>query len=138
MPTIDTIAAGDTLPEHRHCPGNVDLFLYNAVLWNAHRVHFDHLYATQVDGYPALLIDGPLQGDWMTQCLVEWMGETGTLLEFEYANRKAAFLGETLRVGGRVLAVDRAAGEVEVEVFVRNERDEVIAPGRARIGLAPA
>lgn len=136
MPTLRTVHDDDLLPERKHRPGNVDLFLYNAVLWNAHRIHYDHEYATQVEGYPALVIDGPLQGDWMTQCVVEWLGDNGSIVEFEYSNRKAAYLGETLRTGGRVLRVDTDTGEVELEVFVRNEADEVISPGRAVVRLS--
>jgi hydroxyacyl-ACP dehydratase HTD2-like protein with hotdog domain len=136
MARIESIREGELLPDRSHKPGNVDLFLYNAALWNAHRIHFDHQYATEVEGYPALVIDGPLQGDWMTQVVMEWIGEKGTLLEFEYSNRKAAYLGETLTVGGRVVGIDRQAGEVEIELFVRNEADEVISPGRAKVGFS--
>ena len=132
---IRTIHDDDLLPERTHRPGNVDLFLYNAVLWNAHRIHYDHEYATQVEGYQALVIDGPLQGDWMTQCVVEWLGDDGNIVEFEYSNRQAAYLGETLRAGGRVVRVDSDLGEVELELFVRNEADEVISPGRAVVRL---
>ena len=135
MLDIRTIHDDDLLPERTHRPGNVDLFLYNAVLWNAHRIHYDHQYATQVEGYPALVIDGPLQGDWMTQCVVEWLGDDGNIVEFEYSNRQAAYVGETLRAGGRVVRVDSDLGEVELELFVRNEADEVISPGRAVVRL---
>lgn len=138
MPTLATVHDGDLLPERKHQPGNVDLFLYNAVLWNAHRIHYDHEYATQVERYPALVIDGPLQGDWMTQCVVEWLGDDGSIVEFEYSNRKAAYLGETLRTGGCVVRVDTDTSDVELDVFVRNEADEIISPGRAVVRLSRA
>ena len=57
---------GDALPERSHCPDNVQLMLYNAALWNAHRIHFDEPYAKDVEGYPGLVIAGPLIGDWIT------------------------------------------------------------------------
>lgn len=38
----------------------VALFKYSALLGVAHRIHFDYPYATQVEGYPGLLIHGPL------------------------------------------------------------------------------
>ena len=50
QPDIDTLEVGDALPETRHTPDNVQLFFYNAVLWNAHRIHYDLPYATEVEG----------------------------------------------------------------------------------------
>ena len=36
------------------------LFRFSAVTINAHRIHYDHPYATQVEGYPDLVVQGPL------------------------------------------------------------------------------
>lgn len=38
----------------------VALFKYSALLGVAHRIHFDYPYATLVEGYPGLVIHGPL------------------------------------------------------------------------------
>lgn len=131
-----SIETGEKLPEREHCPTNVQLMLYNAALWNAHRIHFDEPYAKEVEGYPGLVIAGPMIGDWLNQCVEEWLGERGRLVAIEYSNRVAAYIGETLVSGGTVTGVDEDAGEVTVEVFVRNEAGEVIAPGvaTARLG----
>ncbi|GIS02166.1 MAG: hypothetical protein CM15mP103_07170 [Gammaproteobacteria bacterium] len=48
--------------------------LYNASLWNGHRIHFDMPYATEVEGYPGLVVAGPLMGDWLHQVVDEWLG----------------------------------------------------------------
>ncbi len=135
MPTRDTIRVDDALPERDHVATNVSLFLYNAVVWNAHRIHYDERYATEVEKHPGIVIDGPLQGDWLTQAVLDWLGDDGTLVEFEYANRRAAMLGEILTAGGRVTAID--GDEVTLELFIRNERGEVTTPGRAVVRLAP-
>jgi 3-methylfumaryl-CoA hydratase len=37
------------------------LFRFSALTYNAHRIHYDRGYATQVEGYPGLLVHGPLQ-----------------------------------------------------------------------------
>jgi 3-methylfumaryl-CoA hydratase len=37
------------------------LFRYSALTFNGHRIHYDHPYATGVEGYPGLLVHGPLQ-----------------------------------------------------------------------------
>jgi 3-methylfumaryl-CoA hydratase len=39
---------------------SVMLFRYSALIFNGHRIHFDHTYATEVTGYPGLVVHGPL------------------------------------------------------------------------------
>jgi 3-methylfumaryl-CoA hydratase len=41
-------------------PDPVLLFRYSAVTFNSHRIHYDHPYATGVEGYPGLVVHGPL------------------------------------------------------------------------------
>ena len=36
------------------------LFRYSAVTFNGHRIHYDHPYVTQEEGYPGLVVHGPL------------------------------------------------------------------------------
>ena len=128
---LQGLKPGDLLPEREFKPDNIQLFFYNAALWNAHRIHFDYPYATEVEGYPGLVIAGPLLGDWLNQCVTDWVADDGVLASIEYSNRKASYIGETLRSGGRVLSIDLDKGEVELEVTIKNEADEVIAPGVA-------
>lgn len=131
MTNINDIKAGDRLPEREFTPTNVSLFFYNAAIWNAHRIHYDETYTTAVEGHPGIVIDGPLQGDWLTQVVVEWMGEDGELVEFEYSNRKACYLGDSLTSGGVVKAVDTASGEVTLEIFIADAQGNVTSPGSA-------
>jgi len=41
-------------------PDPVLLFRYSAVTFNSHRIHYDHPYVTRVEGYPGLVVHGPL------------------------------------------------------------------------------
>jgi 3-methylfumaryl-CoA hydratase len=43
------------------------LFRFSALTYNAHRIHYDRDYATTVEGYPGLLIHGPLQAMTMAE-----------------------------------------------------------------------
>ncbi|MDP5070894.1 MAG: hypothetical protein NWQ45_08340 [Congregibacter sp.] len=133
---LSQLQVGDALPERSHKPDNVQLMLYNAAIWNGHRIHFDEPYAKDVEGYPGLVIAGPLLGDWLHQCLTQWLGEDGVIASIEYSNRVASYIGETLVAGGCVTAVDSEKGTAEVEVFLRNEADEVITPGKAVVSFS--
>jgi 3-methylfumaryl-CoA hydratase len=44
----------------RIVPDEVLLFRYSALTFNGHRIHFDRRYATEVEGYPGLVVHGPL------------------------------------------------------------------------------
>ena len=41
-------------------PDPVLLFRYSALTFNGHRIHYDRQYATEVEGYPGLVVHGPL------------------------------------------------------------------------------
>lgn len=131
MARIDTIQPDDELPERLFEPDTIQLFLYNAALWNAHKIHFDHPYATEEEGYPGLVVPGPLMGDWLAQSVLEWLGDDGILASISYTNRKYSCLGEVLRSEGKVLSVDPETREVEIEVNILNAAGEIVIPGQA-------
>ena len=41
-------------------PDDILLFRYSALTFNGHRIHYDRRYVTQVEGYPGLIVHGPL------------------------------------------------------------------------------
>lgn len=131
MPKFNDIKPGDALPERRYVPTNVSLFLYNAAIWNAHRIHYDEIYTKEVEKHPAVVVDGPLQGDWLTQAVLNWLGDDGELVEFEYSNRRSGYIGDTMLSGGKVESIDPKKKQAEFSLYVKVEGGDVTAPGRA-------
>jgi len=43
-------------------PDPVTLFRFSALTFNGHRIHYDRKYSTEVEGYPGLVLHGPLIG----------------------------------------------------------------------------
>jgi 3-methylfumaryl-CoA hydratase len=41
-------------------PDDVLLFRYSALTFNGHRIHYDRRYVTGIEGYPGLVVHGPL------------------------------------------------------------------------------
>ena len=130
---ISELTVGEALPERSYTATNVSLFLYNAAIWNPHRIHYDEPYTTDVEKHPGVVIEGPLQGDWLNQVVVNWMGDSAALTSFNYSNRRASYLGETLTSGGAISAIDKDAGTVDLELFIKNENGDVITPGTAQV-----
>lgn len=51
-------------------PAPVDpvlLFRFSALTYNAHRIHYDAAYASEVEKYPGLVVHGPLQAIWIME-----------------------------------------------------------------------
>ncbi len=50
-------------------PDDVLLFRYSALTFNGHRIHYDRRYVTEVEGYPGLVVHGPLQATLLVDLL---------------------------------------------------------------------
>jgi 3-methylfumaryl-CoA hydratase len=63
------------------------LFRFSALTYNAHRIHYDRDYARHVEGYPGLVVHGPLQALAMTETARAarfGAGQHNGSLHFEY------------------------------------------------------
>jgi 3-methylfumaryl-CoA hydratase len=55
------VKASEGAPWQREIvPDDVLLFRYSALTFNGHRIHYDRRYVTEVEGYPGLIVHGPL------------------------------------------------------------------------------
>ena len=60
-PVPPPLAAPDGFAwERRIKADDVLLFRYSALTFNGHRIHYDRKYVTEVEGYPGLIVHGPL------------------------------------------------------------------------------
>ncbi len=76
-------------------PDPVLLFRYSAVTFNSHRIHYDQPYATGVEGYPGLVVHGPL----IATLLVDLLRRNRPRARLErYAFRALRPLYDTARV----------------------------------------
>ncbi len=56
------------------------LFRYSAATFNAHRIHYDLPYATEVEKYPGLVVHGPLQATMLMALAVRHRGQAPSRL----------------------------------------------------------
>ena len=59
------------------------LFRYSALTFNAHRIHYDYQYATHTEGYPGIIVHGPLLATLMLELLRSNFPEE-TIKTFEF------------------------------------------------------
>ncbi|TMR99859.1 FAS1-like dehydratase domain-containing protein [Nonomuraea basaltis] len=73
------------------------LMRFSAATSNPHRIHYDWPYATRVEGYPGLVVHGPL----MTLALAEVLrleGHPARVSRLRHRNRKPLFCGQPARL----------------------------------------
>lgn len=74
-------------------PDPVLLFRYSALTGNGHRIHYDMDYVREVEGYPGLIVHGPLQATWLAG-LLHGRG----VASFSFRGRRPAFHGAPMRL----------------------------------------
>jgi 3-methylfumaryl-CoA hydratase len=57
---VESVESDPRAGETVWIPGPLELFRFSAVTFNAHRIHYDLAYAQAEEGYPALVVHGPL------------------------------------------------------------------------------
>ncbi|WP_020673144.1 FAS1-like dehydratase domain-containing protein [Amycolatopsis nigrescens] len=78
------------------------LMRFSAATANAHRIHYDWPYATRVEGYPGLVVHGPL----MTLAVAEVLRldrRPGQVARLSHRNKAPLFCGEPARLTGTEL-----------------------------------
>ncbi|MFZ5557155.1 MAG: FAS1-like dehydratase domain-containing protein [Pseudomonadota bacterium] len=88
--------AGEWTREIR--PDPVLLFRYSALTFNGHRIHYDQPYATGVEGYPGLVVHGPLIATLLMELVRERAG--APLARFTFQARAPLFDTEAFTVNG--------------------------------------
>lgn len=83
----------------RREPSAVELFRFSAVTFNSHRIHYDDEYARHEEGYPALVVHGPLTA---TRVIMSIEQHTGRRLSsFRYRATSPLFVGKALAIVGQ-------------------------------------
>ena len=71
-------------------PDDVLLFRYSALTFNGHRIHYDRRYVTGVEGYPGLIVHGPLIATLLLDLLRRQLPQA-TLARFSFKAHRPTF-----------------------------------------------
>ncbi|SAK99379.1 acyl-CoA dehydrogenase [Caballeronia fortuita] len=80
-------------------PDEVLLFRYSALTFNGHRIHYDKPYVTEVEGYPGLVVHGPLIATLLLD-LVRRQRPDGRIGDFAFKAMRPCFAGNALHLCG--------------------------------------
>ena len=81
-------------------PDDVMLFRYSALTFNGHRIHYDRKYVTEVEGYPGLIVHGPLIATLLVD-LVRRQLAGGFIKRFEFKAVRPIFDLHPFRLNGQ-------------------------------------
>ena len=76
------------------------LFRYSALTFNSHRIHYDRPYVTNEEGYPGLVVHGPLLATLMLE-LVRSQQPQRSVGSFEFRAIAPVFDGDAIEACGR-------------------------------------
>lgn len=108
----DNPKPGDASPQPQPAPSDhawsreinadpVMLFRYSALTFNGHRIHYDRKYVTEVEGYPGLIVHGPLIATLLMDLLRRNLSDA-TVAKFSFRAVKPLFDLAPFQVCGRV------------------------------------
>lgn len=88
------VAADAEAPWRREIvPDEVLLFRYSALTFNGHRIHYDQRYVTEIEGYPGLVVHGPLIATLLTDLVRREMPKA-FMRRFEFRALRPTFVTE--------------------------------------------
>jgi 3-methylfumaryl-CoA hydratase len=94
---------------HEVMPDEAMLFRYSALIFNAHRIHYDLDYCRKEEGYPGLIVHGPLQTTLLLDLCRRNAGKA--VRKLDYRAVSPLFHNEKLAVGG-IPSADGAGAQV--------------------------
>lgn len=82
-------------------PSPVLLFRYSALTFNSHRIHYDLDYCRNVEGYPGLVVHGPLTATLLLESL-RAQTQNRAIKTFSFRAVSALYADQPFRLEGRV------------------------------------
>ncbi|WP_319518560.1 MaoC family dehydratase N-terminal domain-containing protein [uncultured Martelella sp.] len=109
-------------------PDPVLLFRYSALTYNGHRIHYDRPYATQEEGYPGLVVHGPLVAT-LLQDFAHRCRPDERLTRFEFRGMAPLFVDDDF-------ALEAAEGETpdRLALWAKGPQGELVMKAEAVFG----
>ena len=80
-------------------PDSVMLFRYSALTFNGHRIHYDLPYAQAVEGYPGLVVHGPLTATLLVEAFRR-VNPGARVARYQYRAVSPLFCGDAIMFAG--------------------------------------
>ena len=130
----EKVSATTQIPELIVCPDRTQIFMFSAVTWNRHHIHYSKDAAVS-EGLPDIVVQRALIGNFLARLITNWVGEGAELRKLAWKVTRNALPGKNIVCRGKIK--ERIDSDDEkcliCEVTASNENDELIASGDATI-----
>lgn len=109
-------------------PDPVMLFRYSAATFNGHRIHYDREYAKSVEGYPGLVVHGPLIASQLLSFIETTVAPGAFLERFSFRAKRPTF-----DISPFALHADKPDGQGEFAIWSTNNVGEVAVEASAKV-----
>ena len=130
VPPQPVAAPGSAQWQRQVVPDDVLLFRYSALTFNGHRIHYDRRYVTQVEGYPGLIVHGPLIATLLLDLLREHV-PGAVVASFEFRALRPLFDIHHFHVCGE------QSGDGSYRLWARDHQGWLAMDARATLQAAP-
>jgi hydroxyacyl-ACP dehydratase HTD2-like protein with hotdog domain len=126
----DVVAVGTKLDKLVKKPDVKQLFMFSAITWNRHSIHYNRQCARE-EGLPDVVVQRGLIGNFFAQLLDQWMQDRGDILRLEWKVVRSAIPGDTLTCSGVVRRKFSRRGDTlfECDLEMVNQEADAIAKG---------
>jgi len=124
------------IPEMQIMPTPGQIFMFSAITWNRHHIHFSK-DAALAEGHTDIVVQRALLGNFMARHLGDWLGSRGQILKLSWKVQKSAVPGNLLRCQGTASNTGPAGERPQLQCTLRivDHTDAVVATGAAIVTL---
>jgi len=128
------ISVTTQIPELTVCPDHTQVFMFSAVTWNRHHIHYSKDAAIS-EGLPDIVVQRALIGNFLARLITNWIGDQAELCRLAWKVTRSALVGRDIVCRGRIREKKDSEEEkcLVCEVTASNEKDELIASGEATV-----
>jgi len=125
-------ALSPDIPELTVRPDHMQVFMFSAVTWNRHHIHYSKDAAVD-EGLPGVVVQRALIGNFFTRLMTHWLGDHGELRKLAWKVTRSALPGKRITCRARIERQSESDDEktLDCELKAFDQDDALIASGRA-------
>lgn len=120
----------ETLPPLEVTPGTGHIFMFSAITWNRHHIHYDK-DAALAEGHTGVVVQRALLGNYLARLVTQWLSDQGELRTLSWRVQKSALPDKPLTCQGEV--VGREGHTWKCELRILDQTGAVVAAGEAQV-----
>lgn len=130
----ENVSIATQIPELIVCPDRTQVFMFSAITWNRHLIHYSKDAAIS-EGLPDIVVQRALIGDFFARLITNWVGDSAELRRLAWKVTRSALPGRDIVCRGKIKNKIDSEGDkwLICEVTACNENDELIASGDATV-----